>query len=299
MLSWFKPKLPLGVNLGEQQLKIVELLPAEPVPKLRKYLLEKIKPDLADQLATIKEKSNFRTNQVVVGIHGSQLVIRKINLPAHLRDNLAEVINWQADDYLPVTPEEVVLDYEVLDCQEELTVMLVAANREVIFEQIELLAQAGFQVVSVAASPLVLSRLVGEEKLTSRHLAILNLEATVAELVIFNRGEFSFRRYFNVKRSKLIKQAKKEGDFSRFNLQLERSLDYQGDLSSLLVTGGTDLQKLVEVLDDKLELEVGLFNLMPQIQFAPQDMAPQLVQAKLPQLAISLGLALRGRVDND
>ncbi|AGB40496.1 type IV pilus assembly protein PilM [Halobacteroides halobius DSM 5150] len=322
MLSFFKSKLPLGLDIGASNLKVVELAPTSSLPKLEQFLIRRREDNnLKNQLVQIKKEFNFSTDKMVIGIGGPSLIIRRINLPNMSEDELAEAISWQVDDYLPLPIDKTVFDYQVINREDgELELILVAAPKEVIQERIKAVEQAGFKVHSIAANPLVLRRILPTAKLVEqKSLVLINLGAKTTELIALEEGKFHFRRSFNFGGTDFTSEIREKKELSfreaesyKFKLKdkalisnslsklisdVKRSLKYRGILTTteqLLVTGGgANLKILVNLLAKELDLNIGSFNSLGQIQFSPQEFSPHLLHKKLPKLSVSLGLALR------
>ncbi|GAB6099054.1 type IV pilus assembly protein PilM [Halanaerocella petrolearia] len=320
MLSLWSSKTPLGVDLGSSNLKIVELVPANPVPKLNQYLIREVQSDLIKQLAEIKAEYDFQTNKVTIGVEGSDLIIRQVTFPVMSEQDLDQVISLNAEDSLPLPIEEVELDYEILERrEEELVVMLVAVKKKPLLDKIKVLEEAGFKVVSVAASPLTLKHILSSEKISQEDLVVIDIGAKVTEIIVLKEGKFSFRRGLdiggrdftvevsrkkelslyeakNYKSNQQIKEDTVSQSTTRLKQKIKHSLGYNSvKISQLLMTGGVaNLNPLVKRLDHELDIQVGILDSIDLIQFDVLDISPHLLRQKLPQLSVSLGLALRG-----
>lgn len=328
MFSW-PTNYQLGLDWGTNSLKLVELRTDKEVPQLENWGIEEwptAEPEeKIDFLAQIKNQYQLNTKEVVIGIGGSELILKKISCPEVARKELAQVVNWEVADRLPVSADEMIVDYEVLAADEGTKdVLVAAARRETVMQRVNLLQAAGFKVNSVAASPLVVSYLLPPTNEQSTRVAVLDLGAETTELVVITAGEFVLRRSFQLggveftaklKERKNITYRRAEEEklksgvdeqlleevLGKLIAEINRSFQYHNLewVDRLLLTGGTaKLQPLADWLTAKLDLSAGLFNSLASFQFAPDRFDPQRLRRYLPELSVSLGLALRGEGDD-
>ncbi len=327
MFSW-RNNYQLGLDWGTNSLKLVELNMSKEVPHLENWGIEEwpaAEPEgKIDFLTQLKNRYQLNTKEVIIGIGGSDLILKKITCPEIGPQELTQVVNWEVADKLPVSADEMVVDYEVLAGEEDTKdVLVAAARREAVMQRVNLLQAAGFQVKSAAASPLVFPYLLPEANEQLSKLAVLDLGAETTELVVITDGEFTLRRSFQLGGAEFTTELKKRRNITyrqaeeeklesgvgeqlldevlgKLIAEINRSFQYHNleQVNQLLLTGGTaKLQPLTEWLTAKLELSTGLFNSLASFQFAPDRFDPQHLRRSLPELSVSLGLALRGRVE--
>lgn len=94
-------------------------------------------------LKSLKSKAK----NVCTSISGYSVIIKKINLPTATREELAENIEVEAEQFIPFDITEVNVDFQILgqseNQEDQMDVILVAAKKEVIDSYIELLVEAG------------------------------------------------------------------------------------------------------------------------------------------------------------
>ena len=84
--------------------------------------------------------------QVVTAVGGRDVIIKKIQMDRMKEADAREVIRWEAEQHVPFDMENVELDFQILDPEGEglqMTVLLVAAKRELVENKVALLAEAG------------------------------------------------------------------------------------------------------------------------------------------------------------
>lgn len=89
----------------------------------------------------------IKAKAVSTSISGYSVIIKKISLPTATREELAENIEVEAEQFIPFDISEVNVDFQILGQQDEqdeqMEVILVAAKKDVIDSYVDLLEQAG------------------------------------------------------------------------------------------------------------------------------------------------------------
>jgi type IV pilus assembly protein PilM len=140
---------------------------------------------------------------VVSAVSGRRVSIKHVPLPRMTEEELVESIRWEAKRHLPFDVTQVVLGYQVLeredatDNEQQMQVLLTAAEKTVIDEHIGLLIEAGIQPDIVDVAPLALMNEVDEEGLMNgRAVAVMEIGRTWANLSVYMAGSLFFARSF-------------------------------------------------------------------------------------------------------
>ena len=93
---------------------------------------------------------------VVTAVGGRDVIIKKIQIERVKEQQARELMRWEAEQHVPFDMESVELDFQILDPDAEgleMSVLLVAAKRELVEGKLRLLTDAGVQpaVVDVDA----------------------------------------------------------------------------------------------------------------------------------------------------
>ncbi len=82
-------------------------------------------------------------------------LVRPATLPAAAKANLARVVGYEIDRFLPLSPEQLVFDYQVVqETETELHLLLLALPRAVVEDWLSLCGGAGLSPVTVEPGPL-------------------------------------------------------------------------------------------------------------------------------------------------
>jgi len=151
----------MGLDIGSSSVKAIELKPTrtgfkvaaidvEPLPT--RGLVDRDTFDSGAVSAAVSRllgRGAFRAKDVALSLSGHAVIVKKITLPAMTRQELADSIHWEAEQYIPFRLDEVNLDYEILNDGGGLTgkgsmeVLLVAAKKETIANYTSAVVQAG------------------------------------------------------------------------------------------------------------------------------------------------------------
>ncbi len=141
-----RKKKVLGLDIGSSQTKIVELS-AGKNKKLLNFGISKVLPDaivegeiidreaVLDSIRTLIETKGFSTKDVVLGVAGRDVIIKRITMDRMSEADTREQIKWEAEQYVPFDINEVTLDFDVVNPnygENQQEVILVAAKNELI-----------------------------------------------------------------------------------------------------------------------------------------------------------------------
>jgi len=155
-----KAKSLVGLDIGSSAVKVVEL---KDLGKGKGYqvlnvAVERLSPeaivdgaimDAGLVIDTIQKAFNARklkNPDVAIALSGHSVIIKKISIPATSEEELAEVIPWEAEQYIPFDVEDVNLAYQVLKgggAEGNMDVLLVAAKKDKINDYTSVVSQAG------------------------------------------------------------------------------------------------------------------------------------------------------------
>ncbi len=141
-----KKKKVIGLDIGSSQTKMVELSTGKN-KKLINYGISKVLPDaivegeiidreaVLDSIRTVLESRNFTTKDVVIGLAGRDVIIKRITMDRMSETDTREQIKWEAEQYVPFDINEVTLDFDIVNPnfgENQQEVILVAAKNELI-----------------------------------------------------------------------------------------------------------------------------------------------------------------------
>ena len=150
----------VGLDIGTSSVKAVELkdLGKGKGHQLVSIGMEPLSPEaivdgtimdsglVVDAISSLFTSNKIKSADVAMSLSGHSVIIKKINLPLMSPEELAESIQWEAEQYIPFDVEDVSIDYQVLDgsstaAEGTMDVLLVAVKKDKISDYTSVIAQ--------------------------------------------------------------------------------------------------------------------------------------------------------------
>ncbi len=153
-----RSRATVGLDIGSGYIKAVTINHGSGQPILERVAIAKVADDaivegevmdptvVADAVRSLLGKANTKSRDVVVAVGGRDVIIKKIQMDRMKEAEARDVIRWEADQHVPFDPENVELDFQILDPDADgmqMQVLLVAAKRELVESKLALLAEIG------------------------------------------------------------------------------------------------------------------------------------------------------------
>src|SRR5437867_11276335 len=148
----------VGLDIGSGLIKLFAISHASGGPVLAKVAFTSIGNDaivegeimdpgiVAEAIKELMASAGVKTKQVVTAVGGRDVIVKKITMDRMQEADAREVIRWEAEQHVPFDMDNVELDFQILDPDGEglqMTVLLVAAKRELVDHKLALLADVG------------------------------------------------------------------------------------------------------------------------------------------------------------
>lgn len=210
-----KSKNLVGLDIGSSAIKAVELkeLGKGRGHQLLSVGIEPLSPEaivdgaimdsalVAETIQRLFTTNKMKAQDVAISLSGHSVIIKKISLPQMSDEELAESIQWEAEQYIPFDVDDVNIDYQVLEGpslsgEGNMDVLLVAVKKDKINDYTTVLANAGktAQVVDVDVFALQNAFEVNYEVPADQVIALINLGASVTNIAILQGGSSIFWR---------------------------------------------------------------------------------------------------------
>lgn len=336
-----KKKSFLGVDIGSTSIKLVELTKKGNIPYLVTYGygerstgdLVKSKPSetakkTANLLKEIYRRSGAVSYQGVTALPNFSVFSSVITLPVMREKDLVEAIRWQAKKIIPMSLEEVILDWNIIetlkvDNKKNYRILLTIASRKLVQRYVDIFKQANLELLSLETESFALSRsLLGKDEAPTM---IVDTSALTTDVVIFENGIPTLNRSIDVGGITITKSIANclQIDFQRAD-QFKRDIGVLGSskipqviqdvlrpvldeihyslslyqsqtgklVEKVILSGGSAyLPNLPEFFSQHLEIKVFVGNPWARIAYA-KELEPALLEIA-PRFAVAIGLALR------
>jgi len=154
----------IGLDIGSSSIKLVQVRQSKQGLALENFALSPLQMeaiyeggirDTSIVIESIKElvsSQELKSKNVALSIGGHSVIVKKVTLPAMSDEELAESIQWEAEQYIPYDADDVYLDHQVLQLRPEqgqMDIILVAAKRDVVDQYVDVVREAGLKPVVV------------------------------------------------------------------------------------------------------------------------------------------------------
>ncbi len=201
----------VGIDIGASSIKVVQLKEARKQLQVVRWGYADLPPQtiidghvmttshVVEALLKIWKDGKLTQKDVAVGVYGQSVIVRKITVPIMTNEELAEQINWEAEQHIPFDIKVMSIDYEVLRRRPEagqMDLLLVAAKKDEINDYAAMLREAGLKPSVVDINAFTVQNMYEAQMglPTDQTVALLNVGAAVTSLNIVSQGISAFTR---------------------------------------------------------------------------------------------------------
>jgi len=344
MALFGRSKTTVGLDIGSGLIKVAvidhskkepELIRASVVPLLADAIVEGEVMDpgiVAEAIQAALAAADVKGKQVVTAVGGRDVIIKKIQIERVRENQARELMRWEAEQHVPFDMESVELDFQILDPDAtgvEMSVLLVAAKRELIESKLRILTDAGLDpgVVDVDAFALHNAFEINYPSAMRGVVSLVNIGHEVTNINILEDGVPILTRDIGVGTRRVREDLQRERGLSSDDAQqllqgydrsphLDAVLEGRGDeiavgierAAAFLATssrtggqvktvftcgGGSRIPGLTNMLADRLRLSVQQANPLTNLRVRDGALANLVTDEVAPLLMLSIGLALR------
>ncbi|MCU0635553.1 MAG: pilus assembly protein PilM [Gemmatimonadaceae bacterium] len=153
-----RKKTTIGLDIGSGCVKAVVMDHAGSAPEVAKVVLTPLQDDaivegevmdhglVADAIRQTLEAAGVKPKALVAAVGGRDVIVKKISMERVKESQARELMRWEAEQHVPFDMESVELDFQILDPDGDgldMSVLLVAAKRELVEARKTLLEEAG------------------------------------------------------------------------------------------------------------------------------------------------------------
>jgi type IV pilus assembly protein PilM len=157
MALFGRRKTTIGLDIGSGLIKVAVVDHGRGEPQLVKVAIAPLLADaivegeimdpgiVSDAVRTALAAAGVKGKGVVTAVGGRDVIIKKIQIDRVKEAQARELIRWEAEQHVPFDMESVELDFQILDPDDdglEMSVLLVAAKRDLIESKLRLLTDA-------------------------------------------------------------------------------------------------------------------------------------------------------------
>ena len=207
-----KSKNVVGLDIGSSAIKLVELKEKKGgTYQLVKMGVERLSPEaivdgsimdssmVVETISRLNSERAVKNSNYATSLSGHSVIIKKISLPAMSAEELAESIQWEAEQYIPFDINDVNLDYVPLTTPgsgDNIEVILVAVKKEKINDYTSVISQTGKVAVLVDVDAFALQNAyeMNYDVNENRVLGLVNIGASVTNVNVLSGTNSLFWR---------------------------------------------------------------------------------------------------------
>jgi type IV pilus assembly protein PilM len=344
MALFGRSKTTVGLDIGSGLIKVAvidhsrkepELVRVAVVPLLADAIVEGEVMDpgiVAEAIQGALAAADVTTRQVVTAVGGRDVIIKKIQIERVKEQQARELMRWEAEQHVPFDMESVELDFQILDPDAhgpEMSVLLVAAKRELVESKLRILTDAGLDpaVVDVDAFALHNAFEMNYPEAMQGVVALVNMGHEVTNINILDEGIPILTRDLTVGTRRLREDLQRERGLSADEAEaLLQGYDRSAHIDAILegrgeeiavgieraaaflasssrtggqvraiytCGGGSRIPGLTDLLADRLRLAVQQANPLANLRIRDGALDSLVTDAVAPLLMLPIGLALR------
>ena len=337
----------VGLDIGSRTIKVAEIVETKGGRMLKHFGMADIAhgaveegtindpESVADSIRNLFKSSGIKKSKVAVSIGGYSVIVKKIKVRTMSEEQLQESIHFEAEQYIPFDISDVNLDFQILEENEsaanQMSVLLVAAKKEMVDDYVNLVSLAGLtpSIVDVEAFALQ-NTFEANYDTADANIALIDIGAGKTSLNILKGGSSVFMRDVSLgcgqinqkimsriecsfEESELLKFEGKPDKLSAEDLngiisavvsdwctEIRRALDFfystypEDQIDKIILSGGgANIAEFRRLLSTEATAEVEIMNPFQSFYVDEKHFDNGYIRNIAPQAAISMGLAMR------
>ncbi len=344
MALFGRNKTTVGLDIGSGLVKVVVIDHAKAEPELVKVVITPLLADaivegeimdpgiVSEAISGSLAAAGVSSKEIVTAVGGRDVIIKKIQIERVKEQQARELMRWEAEQHVPFDMESVALDFQILDPDgdsPDMSVLLVAAKRELVDAKLRVLTDAGLTatVVDVDAFALHNAFEANYPDAMTGVVALVNIGHEVTNVNILDDGVPILTRDITVGTRRFREDLQRdrgvspdeaaaliqgydrspdldaviEGRGEEIAVGIERAAAFlasssrsAGQLRAVYVCGGgSRIPGLADALGARLRLTVEQANPLAALQIRDGALDSLVTDEVAPLLMLPIGLALR------
>jgi type IV pilus assembly protein PilM len=252
----------VGLDIGSSSVKMVELTEL----KGNRYRLKnfglsilprdsiingeiKNSQNVVSTIKRLSENVKIKNKNIAVSISGHSVIIKKLSMASMKDEELEEKIQWEAEQYIPFTLDEVNIDFQVLgvnpSAPDQIEILLIATKKTSVNEYDETIMEAGLIGRVLDINNLALENMfeINYPEELEGTKAIIDIGAGVININIIKEGIYLFNRSIFLGGSYITEEIQKKLDVS---YEESETIKLGGKIE------GIDYSEVVNIIKDSI-----------------------------------------------
>ena len=339
-----RTRTTVGLDIGSGLIKLAVISHGSGEPVLTKVAFQPLVDDaivegevmdpgiVAEAVRGLFASAGVKPRGVVTAVGGRDVIIKKIPMDRMKEADARELIRWEAEQHVPFDMDNVELDFQILDPEGEglqMTVLLVAAKRELIENKLALLSEVGVEPLAIDVDSFALHNAFQFNYPDGMRgvVGLVNVGHEMTNVIILDEGVPVLTRDLPVGTRRFREDLQRERGLSadeadkilrgfstsdalapflqtrgeELAVGIERAAAFlqtasrsSSGLARLYISGGgARIPGLSKTLAERLRLPVEMANPIKRLQRSDDVFAGMNVDEVAPLLMLPVGLALR------
>src|SRR5689334_10600876 len=259
-----RKRTTVGLDIGSGLIKVAVVDHSKREPELVRVSITPLLADaivegevmepgiVADAIKATLAAAGVKSSAVGTAVGGRDVIIKKIQIERVKEKQARELMRWEAEQHVPFDMESVELDFQILDPDAdglEMSVLLVAAKRELIESKTRILTDAGLEpaMMDVEAFALHNAFEMNHPDAMSGVVALVNIGHDVTNINILDEGVPILTRDITVGTRRFREDLQRERGISADEAQqLLQGYDRSAHLDAVLESRGEEIAVGIE-----------------------------------------------------
>ncbi|MCL5004085.1 MAG: pilus assembly protein PilM [Patescibacteria group bacterium] len=221
--------------------------------------------DLKELSSVIREfvdSYSLSSNKVVVALPESQIFTRVVSLPKMPEKELAKAMQYEAQQYIPVSLSEVSLDYQMISdsptSAEQMEILVIAAPKTLVSKYLKVLKDSSLEVAALETETMAVARSLIADAKTPCSL-VVNIGALTTDLSVVSGATIRFTRSISTGGTSLARAISQSLGFD-LNQAEEYKRTYGLDSSQLEGKITQAIKPIFDVVIDEIKRSTAFYN---------------------------------------
>lgn len=266
--KFLKSKDVVAFDIGSSSIKLVQMTHGKGGWSLSTLGLAALPPEaivdgsiidsmtVTETLVNMIKDYGVKARDAVTSLSGHSVIIKKVNMAAMTEEELAESIQWEAEQYIPFPMTDVNIDFQILgedtEGRGQMNVMLVAVKKDVINDYTNVIKEAGINPVVVDVDSFALENMMEINYSLSQdeNIVMVNIGASITSISVIAGGLTVFTRSIPMGGNQYTEEIQR-----RFNINYK---DAEAAKRGDVVEGAEaeELKKVIDAVSANLTVEI-------------------------------------------
>ena len=264
-LSMFsRKKEAVAFDIGSNSIKLVQMNQTKRGWELVKMGMAELPPEaivdgsiidsmtVTNTLKDLVKEHGVKVKDAVSSLTGHSVIIKKVRFPAMTEEELADSIQWEAEQYIPFPITDVNIDFQILgadtDGRGQMDVMLVAVKKDVINDYTNVIKEAGLNPVVIDVDSFALENMmeINYPIAPGENIAMVNIGASITSISVIFGGLTIFTRSIPMGGNQFTEEIQRQLSISFRDAEdlksgRKHSAEHSGDLAGAMDSVATNL----------------------------------------------------------